>query len=168
MGSWKDARSDHPPTPGAARKAIHSYRWHGDPLDHRSRGAGLPYLVYPRLILVWMTTEALRTGERRLELGRSLSSFMGNSACSGSVVIGERCRGFEDKWNVSSARRSPHGGGRTKAGRATLAVTICCWRRSLISGGLRKGYRRGRLGSRASRFRRNSLNSLSRLQSHSI
>jgi hypothetical protein len=33
--------------------------------------------TYPRLILVWMTTEALRTGERRLELGRSLSSFMG-------------------------------------------------------------------------------------------
>lgn len=40
-------------------------------------GAGLPYGAYPRLILIWMTTEALRTGERKLELGRSLSSFMG-------------------------------------------------------------------------------------------
>ena len=40
-------------------------------------GAGLPYGAYPRLILIWMTTEALRTRERRLELGRSLSSFMG-------------------------------------------------------------------------------------------
>jgi hypothetical protein len=40
-------------------------------------GAGLPYGAYPRLILVWMTTEALRTGQRKLELGRSLSSFMG-------------------------------------------------------------------------------------------
>jgi Plasmid encoded RepA protein len=40
-------------------------------------GAGLPYGAYPRLILVWMTTEAVRTGQRRLELGRSLSSFMG-------------------------------------------------------------------------------------------
>ena len=39
--------------------------------------AGLPYGAYQRLILVWMTTEALRTGERKLELGRSLSSFMG-------------------------------------------------------------------------------------------
>jgi hypothetical protein len=39
-------------------------------------GAGLPYGTYPRLILIWMTTEALRTGNRRLELGRSLSSFM--------------------------------------------------------------------------------------------
>ena len=43
---------------------------------------GLPYGAYPRLILVWMTTEALRTGERRLELGRSLSSFMGLRLCS--------------------------------------------------------------------------------------
>jgi Plasmid encoded RepA protein len=40
-------------------------------------GVGLPYGAYPRLILVWMTTEALRTSERKLELGRSLSSFMG-------------------------------------------------------------------------------------------
>jgi hypothetical protein len=40
-------------------------------------GAGLPYGAYPRLILIWMTTEALRTGERKLKLGRSLSSFMG-------------------------------------------------------------------------------------------
>lgn len=40
-------------------------------------GAGLPYGAYPRLILIWMTTESLRTGERKLELGRSLSSFMG-------------------------------------------------------------------------------------------
>jgi hypothetical protein len=40
-------------------------------------GAGLPYGAYPRLILVWMTTEALRTGERKLELGHSLSTFMG-------------------------------------------------------------------------------------------
>ena len=30
-------------------------------------GAGLPYGAYPRLILVWMTTEALRTG--RTEAG---------------------------------------------------------------------------------------------------
>jgi hypothetical protein len=40
-------------------------------------GAGLPYGAYPRLILIWMTSEALRTQNRRLELGRSLSGFMG-------------------------------------------------------------------------------------------
>lgn len=37
---------------------------------------GLPYGSYPRLILIWMTTEALRTGNRELELGSSLSRFM--------------------------------------------------------------------------------------------
>jgi hypothetical protein len=39
-------------------------------------GAGLPYGSYPRLILIWITTEAVRTASRELELGRSLSSFM--------------------------------------------------------------------------------------------
>ena len=50
-------------------------------------GAGLPYGAYPRLILVWMTTEALRTGERKLELGHSLSTFMGQLGlhCTGEI-----------------------------------------------------------------------------------
>lgn len=39
-------------------------------------GAGLPYGSYPRLILIWMTTEAVRAASRELELGPSLSSFM--------------------------------------------------------------------------------------------
>jgi len=39
-------------------------------------GTGLPYGSYPRLILIWMTTEAVRTRNRELELGSSLSSFM--------------------------------------------------------------------------------------------
>jgi len=39
-------------------------------------GTGVPYGSYPRLILIWMTTEAVRTGNRELELGTSLSSFM--------------------------------------------------------------------------------------------
>ncbi len=29
-------------------------------------GAGLPYGAYPRLILIWMTTEALRTREPKV------------------------------------------------------------------------------------------------------
>jgi hypothetical protein len=37
---------------------------------------GLPYGSYPRLILIWMTSEAVRTGNRELELGSSLSRFM--------------------------------------------------------------------------------------------
>lgn len=39
-------------------------------------GAGLPYGSYPRLILIWMTSEAIRTSCRELQLGASLSRFM--------------------------------------------------------------------------------------------
>lgn len=37
---------------------------------------GLPYGSYPRLLLSWLTTEAVRTKERELILGDSLSKFM--------------------------------------------------------------------------------------------
>ena len=37
---------------------------------------GLPYGSYPRLLLSWLTTEAVRTKEREIVLGDSLSSFM--------------------------------------------------------------------------------------------
>jgi hypothetical protein len=37
---------------------------------------GLPYGSYPRLLLAWLTTEAVRTKQPVIELGRTLSSFM--------------------------------------------------------------------------------------------
>lgn len=37
---------------------------------------GLPYGSYPRLLLSWLTTEAVRTKSPELQLGPSLSSFM--------------------------------------------------------------------------------------------
>ena len=37
---------------------------------------GLPYGTVPRLLLAWMTTEAVRTRNRELELGDTLSAFM--------------------------------------------------------------------------------------------
>lgn len=37
---------------------------------------GYPYGTIPRLLLFWMTTEAVRTKNRRLELGNSLAGFM--------------------------------------------------------------------------------------------
>ena len=37
---------------------------------------GLPYGVMPRLLLAWLTTEAVKTQSRELELGDSLSGFM--------------------------------------------------------------------------------------------
>ena len=38
---------------------------------------GLPYGSYPRLLLAWLTTEAVRTSSPTLYLGDSLSQFMG-------------------------------------------------------------------------------------------
>ena len=40
-------------------------------------GMGLPYGTYPRLLLSWLTTEAVRTKEPELVLGPTLSGFMG-------------------------------------------------------------------------------------------
>jgi len=37
---------------------------------------GLPYGTVPRLLIAWVTTEAVRTRERELVLGESLSGFM--------------------------------------------------------------------------------------------
>lgn len=37
---------------------------------------GLPYGSIPRLLLAWLTTEAVRTKSRELELGDSMSAFM--------------------------------------------------------------------------------------------
>ena len=37
---------------------------------------GYPYGVIPRLLLFWITTEAVRSKNRRLELGHNLSEFM--------------------------------------------------------------------------------------------
>lgn len=37
---------------------------------------GLPYGSVPRLLLAWLTTEAVRTKERELILGDSMSIFM--------------------------------------------------------------------------------------------
>lgn len=37
---------------------------------------GIPYGTVPRLLLFWITTEAVKTKSRRLELGSSLSAFM--------------------------------------------------------------------------------------------
>lgn len=48
-----------------------------DPKDSRSRLCiGYPYGSTARLILYWIVTEARRTGNPRLELGRSLGDFM--------------------------------------------------------------------------------------------
>lgn len=39
-------------------------------------GAGLPYGSYPRLLLSWLSTEIVRTRQRDIELGPSMSQFL--------------------------------------------------------------------------------------------
>lgn len=47
--------------------------------DHKKKKAiGYPYGTIPRLLLFWITTEAVRTRSRKLELGENLSEFMRN------------------------------------------------------------------------------------------
>jgi hypothetical protein len=42
----------------------------------KNQSYGYPYGTIPRLLLFWITTEAVKTGSRRLDLGSSLSGFM--------------------------------------------------------------------------------------------
>ena len=42
----------------------------------KDKPIGYPYGTLPRLLLFWLTTEAIRTNSPRIELGRSLSHFM--------------------------------------------------------------------------------------------
>lgn len=51
---------------------------------------GYPYGIIPRLLLFWMTTEALRTRSRRLELGSSLNGFMTDLGLSPYTGGGKR------------------------------------------------------------------------------
>ena len=50
--------------------------WVLDPKTNKPRSVGVPYGTIPRLLLFWITTEAVKTKSRRLELGDSLSAFM--------------------------------------------------------------------------------------------
>lgn len=47
-----------------------------NPNTQEIRKIGLPYGTIPRLLMCWLTTEAIRTKNRRIELGDNLSEFM--------------------------------------------------------------------------------------------
>ncbi len=53
-------------------------------------GYGYPYGIIPRLVLVWIVTEILRTKSRRLELGHHLSDFLEKIGLSSNTGRGER------------------------------------------------------------------------------
>lgn len=54
------------------------------------RSYGYPYGIIPRLLLFWITTEALRRKSRRLELGSSLNGFLTQLGLSGYTGRGKR------------------------------------------------------------------------------
>ncbi len=134
----EDACSDHPPSSGTARKAIHPLRWGRDPLDHRSGGAGLSTGIsqtHPHL------DDDRSFADGRTEAGArafAVELHGATPACSAPVVTGERFRGLGNKWSVSSVLRFPRDGSGSKAAKATLEVRTSCWRRSSICGGHRK------------------------------
>jgi hypothetical protein len=61
---------------------------------------GLPYGKLPRLILTWVTTEASRTGQRQLNLGRSLAEF----ACKLGLSTGGGKRGDATRLREQATR----------------------------------------------------------------
>jgi hypothetical protein len=70
---------------------------------------GHPYGTIPRLLLFWITTEAVKTKTRRLELGNSLAGFMhdlGLSAYTGGGPRGDAKRLREQMQRLFNARIS--------------------------------------------------------------
>ncbi len=51
---------------------------------------GYPYGTIPRLLLFWVTSEAIRTRSRRLELGNSLNGFMAELGLNPNTGGGKR------------------------------------------------------------------------------
>lgn len=59
--------------------------------DHKKdQPIGYPFGSIPRLLLFWITTEALRTQNRKLELGESLAGFMRDVGLDPSTGGGKR------------------------------------------------------------------------------
>jgi hypothetical protein len=85
-----------------------------------TRERAYPYGVLPRYLMTWMTTEAVRTRSRHLELGASLTAFLARLGLNGSGATGRRVmdqlhrlavagmniedlRTREDRWGVAGA-----------------------------------------------------------------
>lgn len=58
--------------------------------DLNNRAMGYPYGVMPRLILIWVVTEAKRTGIRRLHLGHCMTEFLEKLDMDSSSGRGKR------------------------------------------------------------------------------
>ena len=59
-------------------------------VDEEGKPIGYPYGTIPRLLLYWITSEAVRTKSRHLELGHSLADFMRQVGLSPETGRGKR------------------------------------------------------------------------------
>ena len=79
--------------------------------DHAGKPYGHPFGTIPRLLLFWITTEAVKTKTRRLELGKSLAGFMdelGLSSYTGGGPRGDAKRLREQMQRLFQARIGFH------------------------------------------------------------
>ena len=58
--------------------------------DRYGKPFGFPYGTVPRLLLFWITTEAIKTKSRRLELGNNLNGFMADLGLNPDTGGGKR------------------------------------------------------------------------------
>ena len=58
--------------------------------DRTGKPHGFPFGTIPRLLLFWITTEAVKTKNRRLELGHNLAGFMAEIGLSSYTGRGKR------------------------------------------------------------------------------
>jgi len=91
---------------------------------------GYPYGTIPRLLLFWMTSEAIKTNSRRLDLGNSLNGFMfeiGLDPNTGGGKRGDAKRLRDQMERLFNARisfqRTITQGGRIGKARANMDVT---------------------------------------------
>lgn len=98
-----------------------------NPLTQKSYG--IPFGSIPRLLLLWLTTEAVRTQERRIALGNTLGQFLqevGLSRETGRGKRGDAKRLKEQLHRLFSARFSFHytEGDETKGHLASLDMPV--------------------------------------------
>lgn len=82
---------------------------------------GLPFGTIPRLLMLWVTSEAMRTQERKLTLGNSLSHFLREVGLSPETGRGKRgdakrlrdqmVRLFRSRISFEYSERTAHGAG---------------------------------------------------------
>lgn len=83
---------------------------------------GVPYGVYPRLLMCWLTTEVVRTSNQEIALGESLSDFLrtalgveritGGRRGTGTLVVNQMKRLFGSMVSMRYESKNPGAGGR--------------------------------------------------------